>query len=124
MSNYFERKNKRGDPCDERCPNPNRGFLQKFIFIFCTATGREAHQKKVVFLPKQVQEVYIGNGFKLGVGKLSSSSNNFWRTSCSTVDCTTINKLEASGMKINNASNINLKCGDQQLMLGGMGINV
>ncbi|ODN05592.1 Acetyl-CoA acetyltransferase, mitochondrial [Orchesella cincta] len=82
--------------------------------------------RKSGFSPKQVQEVYIGNGFQAGVGQAPArQATIFGGLPADTVDCTTINKLEASGMKSIMLATLNLKCGDQQLNgCGWNGVNV
>ncbi|CAL8069396.1 unnamed protein product [Orchesella dallaii] len=76
--------------------------------------------EKSGFSNKQVQEVYMGNGFQGGVGQAPArQAAIFAGLPPDTVDCTTINKLEASGMKSIILGTLNLKCGDQQVMVAG-----
>jgi acetyl-CoA C-acetyltransferase len=71
------------------------------------------------YAPEQIQEVYMGNVCQGGAGQAPARQALIFAGLPKTTECTTINKVCASGMKSIMFAAQNLKCGDQDIMVAG-----
>lgn len=67
----------------------------------------------------QVQEVYMGNVVSAGIGQAPAQQASIYAGIPTTVNCTTVNKVCASGMKAIMLGAQSIMCGDNDIVVAG-----
>ncbi|ODN02532.1 Acetyl-CoA acetyltransferase, mitochondrial [Orchesella cincta] len=101
---------------------PIGSFRSTLSGLSATQLGAVAIKEAVSrsgYAPDQIQEVYMGNVCQGGNGQAPARQALIFAGLPKTTECTTINKVCASGMKSIMLATQNLKCGDQQIMVAG-----
>lgn len=69
--------------------------------------------------PDQVQEVYMGNVVSANIGQAPAQQASIYAGIPTTVNCTTVNKVCASGMKAIMLGAQSILCGDNDIVVAG-----
>jgi acetyl-CoA C-acetyltransferase len=69
--------------------------------------------------PEQVQEVFMGNVISANLGQAPAQQASIYAGIPTTVNCTTINKVCASGMKAITLGAQSILCGDNDIVVAG-----
>ncbi len=83
------------------------------------ATVIKAALKKINLKPDLVDEVYMGNVLQAGLGQAPARQAALFAGLPSSVPCTTVNKVCASGMKAVMFAAQAIKCGDADIVVAG-----
>ncbi|MBD0378132.1 MAG: acetyl-CoA C-acyltransferase, partial [Flavisolibacter sp.] len=69
--------------------------------------------------PEQVQEVFLGNVVSANIGQAPAQQASIYAGIPTTVNCTTVNKVCASGMKAIMLGAQSILCGDNDIVVAG-----
>lgn len=83
------------------------------------ATAIKSAIERAGITPEQVQEVYMGNVVSAGIGQAPAQQASIYAGIPTTVNCTTINKVCASGMKAIMLGAQSILCGDNDIVVAG-----
>ena len=83
------------------------------------ATAISAAIKKAGILPKDVEEVLMGNVLQAGIGQAPARQASIYAGISENVPCTTINKVCSSGMKAIMMAAQSIKSGDTDILIAG-----
>ncbi|OLY92752.1 acetyl-CoA C-acetyltransferase [Cnuella takakiae] len=83
------------------------------------AAAIKAAIERAGITPEQVQEVYMGNVVSAGIGQAPAQQASIYAGIPTTVNCTTINKVCASGMKAIMLGAQSIQCGDNDIVVAG-----
>lgn len=83
------------------------------------ATAIKSTIERAGITPEQVQEVYMGNVVSAGIGQAPAQQASIYAGIPTTVNCTTINKVCASGMKAIMLGAQSILCGDNDIVVAG-----
>ncbi len=83
------------------------------------AAAIKAAIERAGIAPEQVQEVYMGNVVSAGIGQAPAQQASIYAGIPTTVNCTTVNKVCASGMKAIMLGAQSIQCGDNDIVVAG-----
>lgn len=83
------------------------------------ATAIRAALQRAGIAPEQVQEVYMGNVVSANIGQAPAQQASILAGIPTTVNCTTVNKVCASGMKSIMLGAQSILCGDNDIVVAG-----
>lgn len=83
------------------------------------ATAIKAVIERAGISPDSVQEVYMGNVVSAGIGQAPAQQASIGAGIPTTVNCTTVNKVCASGMKAIMLGAQSIMCGDNDIVVAG-----
>ncbi|WP_132054815.1 acetyl-CoA C-acyltransferase [Pseudocnuella soli] len=83
------------------------------------ATAIQAAIERARITPDQVQEVYMGNVVSANIGQAPAQQASIMAGVPTTVNCTTVNKVCASGMKAIMLGAQSIMCGDNDIVVAG-----
>lgn len=83
------------------------------------ATAIQAAIERAGITPDQVQEVYMGNVVSANIGQAPAQQASIMAGVPTTVNCTTVNKVCASGMKAIMLGAQSIMCGDNDIVVAG-----
>lgn len=83
------------------------------------ATAIKAAIERAGITPDQVQEVYMGNVVSANIGQAPAQQASIMAGVPTTVNCTTVNKVCASGMKAIMLGAQSILCGDNDIVVAG-----
>ena len=83
------------------------------------ATAMKAAIERAGITPEQVQEVYMGNVVSANIGQAPAQQASIYAGIPTTVNCTTVNKVCASGMKAIMLGAQSILLGDNDIVLAG-----
>lgn len=83
------------------------------------ATAIKAALERAGVAPEMVQEVFMGNVVSSNLGQAPAQQASIYAGIPTTVNCTTINKVCASGMKAIMLGAQSIMCGDNDLVVAG-----
>jgi acetyl-CoA C-acetyltransferase len=83
------------------------------------ATAIGAAIERAGITPDQVQEVYMGNVVSANIGQAPAQQASILAGVPTTVNCTTVNKVCASGMKAIMLGAQSIMCGDNDIVVAG-----
>jgi len=83
------------------------------------AAAIKAAMERAGIGPEQVQEVYMGNVVSAGIGQAPAQQASIYAGIPTTVNCTTVNKVCASGMKAIMLGAQSIMCGDNDIVVAG-----
>lgn len=83
------------------------------------AAAIKAAIERAGITPEQVQEVYMGNVVSANIGQAPAQQASLFAGIPNTVNCTTVNKVCASGMKAIMLGAQSILCGDNDIVVAG-----
>ncbi|RPD51475.1 acetyl-CoA C-acyltransferase [Paracnuella aquatica] len=83
------------------------------------ATAIQAAIERAGITPDQIQEVYMGNVVSANIGQAPAQQASIMAGVPTTVNCTTVNKVCASGMKAIMLGAQSIMCGDNDIVVAG-----
>ena len=83
------------------------------------AAALQAAIERAGITPDQVQEVYMGNVVSANIGQAPAQQASIMAGVPTTVNCTTVNKVCASGMKAIMLGAQSIMCGDNDIVVAG-----
>src|SRR5215211_465291 len=83
------------------------------------AVAIKAALERAGIAPEQVQEVFMGNVVSANIGQAPAQQASIYAGIPTTVNCTTVNKVCASGMKAIMLGAQSILCGDNDIVVAG-----